>query len=77
MLRRAIGPISYHSSKQVFAECESTALHFKRSINWTLEGDGSLLFLPFNPSPISASFSYCLLDCLLEREIFILVHRTG
>lgn len=70
MLRSAIGPTSYHSSKQAFAVCQSTALTFNRSINWTLEEEGSLLLLPFNPSPILSFFSHYLLDCLFEKEVF-------
>lgn len=62
--------MSYHLTKQVFDVCQSTALHYNRSINWTLEGQESLLLLPFKLSPISSCFSHCLLDCLLEEEVF-------
>lgn len=57
MLGRALGATRHHSSKQVSAVCQSTALHFIRSTNWTLAGDGSLLILLSTPILISSKHS--------------------
>lgn len=49
MLGGTLGKTSHHSSKQVSAVCQSTALHFTSSIKRMLAGDWSLLLLLSTP----------------------------